>query len=84
MDGITLLGLCAAALVVISFVPQAYKTYKTKSAKDFSWAYLAILLASQIMWAAYGLLISNLPITISNVCTTLLISVIIAVKYKYG
>ncbi len=84
MEQITLLGLVAAALVVISFMPQVYKTYKTKSAKDFSWYWLAILLLSQLLWIAYGLAIGNLPIILTNVCTSLMLMAIISYKLKYG
>jgi MtN3 and saliva related transmembrane protein len=36
MDYVTLIGLLAATLTTIAFLPQAIKAWKTKSTKDLS------------------------------------------------
>jgi len=59
------LGLLAGLLTTISFLPQAIKTWKTKSAKDLSLQMFLIFCTGVVLWLAYGLLTSNIPIIVS-------------------
>ncbi len=50
MDFITILGLVAGALTTIAFLPQLFKTWKSKSAKNVSKETLAIFSFGVLLW----------------------------------
>lgn len=83
VESIELLGLAAAVLVIISWIPQVVRSYRTRSTGDLSWGMILVLLASQAMWLAYGLLIGSLPVALTNAATTLFLAALALMKRKY-
>ena len=72
--------------VVSSFamLPQIYRIFKRKSAKDISiWTYL-YMLAAGIIWILYGLKIQSYPIWVSNLIGTSTMIAIIVGWFLYG
>lgn len=84
MQFVDALGLFAAFCITACFVPQVIKSWKTKSVKDFSWLMLIIYVIGLVAWEAYGLMISNMPLIVSDVVGIILILPIISIKLKYG
>ncbi|MEM2137934.1 MAG: SemiSWEET family transporter [Candidatus Anstonellaceae archaeon] len=84
MEPIEMLGLVAAILVVISWIPQLAKSIKTKHTADLSWGLIAILLTSQILWVVYGYAIGSLPVLLTNTFTTIFLSILAFLKFRYG
>ncbi|MGH2365482.1 MAG: SemiSWEET family sugar transporter [Chloroflexota bacterium] len=66
MTGATILGLFAAALSTISFLPQAVQCWRTGRTRDISLSTYCFLIAGNLAWLAYGALRSDLPILITN------------------
>jgi|GEM_PF-914212 len=62
MESITYVGLVAGTLTTISFLPQAIKTWKTKSTKDISLAMFLCFCLGVILWLFYGFYTDNLPV----------------------
>ena len=63
----TILSVLATIFGVVSGLanlPQIWKIYKTKSAKDISVATYVILTVGTIIWLLYGIEILNIPIII--------------------
>jgi MtN3 and saliva related transmembrane protein len=83
MDYITIIGLVAAALTVIAFLPQLIKVWKTRSTRDISLGMFSIFCAAVFLWFAYGLLTSDRPVTIANLVVFVQALVILAFKVKY-
>ena len=73
MNAVTVLGLVAAACTMASFVPQVVKMYRTRSSADLSVGMYALLTSGAALWLAYGLLIGDLPIVVTNVVTLVLL-----------
>jgi len=72
--------------VVGSFamLPQIYRIFKRKSAKDISiWTY-AYMLAAGLIWVLYGLNIQSFPITITNLIGSLTMVGVIVGWMLYG
>ena len=65
-------------------LPQAYKIFKRKSAKDISIITYSFLLTSVVVWFLYGLEISNRPILISNIFAMISLVLIIIGWFIYG
>lgn len=66
MQWIDYLGLFGAFLSSITFVPQVYKAWKTRSTGDLSYWMLFILLMNVSTWLIYGIVKKDLAIMIAN------------------
>lgn len=84
MDLITILGLIAATLTTVSFLPQAIKTWQTKRTKDISLPMYATFTIGVFLWLVYGLFVNSLPIIFANAITLVLASCILFLKIKHG
>ncbi|MDR3274982.1 MAG: hypothetical protein LBS81_03235 [Endomicrobium sp.] len=49
------------------YMPQVYKTWKTKSAKDISIEMFIINILSVLLWITYGLISRKPPIYLTNI-----------------
>lgn len=83
MNVITLIGLLAAANTTASFIPQAIKTIKTKDTSAISLAMYTVFTIGTFLWLLYGLLSSNLPVTVANSITLIFASIILFYKIRY-
>jgi MtN3 and saliva related transmembrane protein len=83
MDFINFLGFVAGLLTTIAFVPQMWKIWKRKSARDVSYVMLIIFLTGIFLWFVYGIYLKALPIILANGFTLLFNFVILGLKMKY-
>jgi MtN3 and saliva related transmembrane protein len=77
---ITALGLCSGALTTTSFLPQVARAVRTGSSSDLSWAWLVMLIAGAIGWLSYGLMTSNLSVSLANAVMVGLVATLLTVK----
>ena len=84
LDNIEILGLIAAALTTSAFLPQVYKTWKTKNAKALSMPMLILFFIGIILWFIYGILLNSLSLIIANGITIISYALLIIFKIKYG
>lgn len=80
MDTTTLLSSSAAIVTTAGYVPQAYRTIRTRSTASLSLPAYVMLTAGTSLWTAYGLVAGNWPIIISNGITAALAGTILALK----
>ena len=83
MTLITVLGLLAASLTTISFLPQIIKIWKTQKTGDISFIMYITLVTGVFLWLIYGFLIKDLPLILANLVTLILASSILFLKIKY-
>ena len=83
MDYIEIIGFAGATCTTISFLPQAVKAWKTKQTRDISLGMYMLLLTGVLLWLAYGILISSLPVIAANAATFILVLSILIFKMKY-
>tara|TARA_B100000945_G_scaffold233937_1_gene190228 strand:- start:150 stop:422 length:273 start_codon:yes stop_codon:yes gene_type:complete len=81
---IDLFGFLAALLTTIAFLPQLYKTWKTKSADDVSLIMLLLFIIGLICWIIYGLKINSIPIILANIITFIFNFLILILKITYS
>lgn len=84
MDTPSLVGLAAGLLTTVAFIPQVWKIWKAKSAKDISLRTYVAFSAGVALWLAYGILKQEPPIILWNAVTLCLSLAIVAMKLKYG
>ncbi len=78
-----IIGLIAAILTTAAFVPQVYKTWKTKSVEDISLTMYSVLFIGLMLWLTYGISLNSLPIIIANSVTGILVLMVIFFKFRY-
>ena len=78
-----IIGFIAAILTTAAFVPQVYKIWKLKSAKDVSLVIYLVMLSGVCLWEVYGLIIKSPPIIVANIVTALLLLMVIYFKLKF-
>ncbi len=78
------MGLVAGGLTTVSFVPQVLKTWRTRSAGDFSLPMLLLFVAGVGLWLAYGLMAQAWPVVYANAVTFALAAYILVMKLKHG
>jgi MtN3 and saliva related transmembrane protein len=77
---LTVLGLLAGALTTLSFLPQVWRTIRTRSARDLSWIWILMMCAGIGGWFVYGILGDDMPVTIANGITLLLVGTLGVLK----
>jgi MtN3 and saliva related transmembrane protein len=81
--GITLLGLVAGTLTTLAFLPQLFKVWRSKSAKDISMTWLVTFIGGVFLWLIYGIILGQLPILLANAVTLGLTLIILFFKLRY-
>lgn len=83
MDLTNLLGIGAGILTTVSFVPQVYKTYLSKSAKDLSLGMFLVFFCGVCLWLVYGIMKADPALIMSNFFTLLLSGILLVFKFIY-
>ena len=83
MNKIEWIGILAAALTTSGFVPQVYKTIKTKSVEGVSLTMYFVLFTGIVCWFFYGLLIHSVSIIAANLASGFLVFVLIVLRIIY-
>lgn len=65
-------------------LPQVYRIFKRKSAKDISILTYSIIIVSCIIWILYGIEIRNSAIIITNGLGTTTVALVIIGWFLYG
>ena len=84
MDKVTILGCLAGFLTTAAFLPQVWKTWKSKSAADLSLGMFLVFSLGVLGWLIYGIMINQGPVVFWNAITLVLSLVILIMKLKFG
>ncbi len=80
---VDILGYSAGAITSLTFLPQVIKTWKEKSARDISLLMFVIAAINEVIWIAYGALLDNWVIILTNAIVLSMSSVMIYFKLSY-
>ena len=83
IDNIEIVGLIAGVLTTAAFVPQVFKTWKTKSAESLSLTMYIVFFIGVMLWVFYGIRINSLAIILANAVTGFLALLLIFFKLRY-
>lgn len=84
MDRLDLLGLVATCLTTSSFVPQVWRTWKTKDVSGISLPTYVIITLGLALWLVYGWMRGDLPLIVANSAMVVLTGLIAAMKIAYS
>ena len=77
------IGVVAGVLVLLSFIPQIIKAYKTKKMIDVSIYLMGLISTGMFLWIIYGIIRSDVVIIGTNVSGFVLNVILIGLKIKY-
>lgn len=81
---IEIIGLIAAVLTTAAFLPQVYKTWKTKDVSALSLPMLILFFTGIVLWLVYGIYIESLSMIIANSITIVSSLMLLYFKITYG
>ena len=79
-----LIGYCAASLTTLSFLPQAWLTFRTRDVRGISLGMYSAFTLGVALWLLYGLLTGAWPVVVANAVTLALATLILCMKLRYG
>jgi MtN3 and saliva related transmembrane protein len=80
---IEIIGFVAAFLTTAAFLPQVYKTWKTKDVTGLSLPMLSMFFVGILAWLVYGLLKDSPSLIFANSITLVSSFILVYFKIKY-
>ena len=84
MNWIEIVGHTGAFLSSVTFIPQVYRVWKTKSATDLSMTMMLIVFTSTLIWLVYGIALMLWPVIVANSIICALSLMLIYFKIGYS
>jgi MtN3 and saliva related transmembrane protein len=78
------LGFLAGFCTTVGIVPQVWRLFKLKSAREISLLFTLLFLAGGICWLIYGITMGLLPVIIWNAIAASLMALMLYAKLRYG
>jgi MtN3 and saliva related transmembrane protein len=66
------IGYLGSLLSCITFIPQVYQSWKSKSVGDLSFLMILIVITSTLVWLVYGYFVKSGPVLMANTIVFLL------------
>ena len=79
-----IIGYFAAGLTTISFVPQAWLTFRTRDVSGVSLGMYSVFTIGVALWLLYGLMLGAWPIVLANGVTLALAVSMLVMKVRYS
>ena len=83
MDGLDVLGLVATCFTTSSFVPQVWRTWKTRDVSGISLPTYVIITIGLALWLVYGWLRGDMPLMVANAVMVVLTGAITVMKLRF-
>ena len=78
------IGFVAGALTTAAYLPQVYKTWRSKTANDISLGMCWALTLGVFLWLVSGLLLRAPAVVLANGASLLLLGAMLRMKIVYG
>ena len=78
------IGYAAAAMTVVSYLPQTVRVWRTRQTHDLSlWMFILLIVAGSL-WLTYGVLRTDWPVILTNAALVLINVSILVAKVRNG
>ena len=84
MSWVSLIGSVAAVSSTAAYLPQAVRTWRTRSTRDVSVTMFSIMVFATALWLVYGLARDDWAIIGANGATLVLSAIILFFKLRHG
>jgi len=81
---IEIIGYMAAVLTTAAFLPQVYKTWRTKDVSGLSLTMFLMFFTGITLWLIYGFLIESPPLILANGITVVSSFLLLYFIIRYG
>ena len=78
------MGYAAATLTTLSFVPQAWHTFRTRDVRGISLGMYGAFTLGVALWLVYGVMLGAWPVIVANAITLALAAAILVMKIVLG
>lgn len=78
-----ILGFVGGALTTWSLVPQVWRLFKLRSAREISLSFTSFLVLGVVCWLTYGIFLSLPPLILWNSITLVFALAMLFAKIKY-
>lgn len=78
-----MIGLIAASLTTLGFLPQVVKVLRTKDTESISLAMYSMSVLGMLLWLAHGISISDIALIVANSISATLAGTILICKLIY-
>jgi MtN3 and saliva related transmembrane protein len=83
MEWVEIVGHFGAFLSSVTFIPQVYKAWQSRSVGDLSLLMMFIVFTSTIVWLVYGVTLNLWPVIIANGIICVLSLTLIYFKFAF-
>jgi MtN3 and saliva related transmembrane protein len=84
LDWQEILGFAGGTLITLAFIPQVWRLYRLKSAREISLPFNLLFLVGGVCWLVYGILQGSPSIIVSNAVNLVLVLAMLYAKLKWG
>jgi MtN3 and saliva related transmembrane protein len=77
-----LIGYPAAILTTAAFVPQAWRSWRTRDMSGISLLMYSLFTLGVALWCAYGVVIGSWPVIVANGITLMLAALVLGLKVR--
>jgi MtN3 and saliva related transmembrane protein len=78
------IGFAAAAIGAVTFLPQVFRSWRSKQTADISLSSYLFLTLGAVLWLTYGILIVAAPIILVNLLILCSGILMLLLKKRYG
>ena len=78
------IGSVAAVLTTVSFIPQAWHSFKTRDVSGISLVMYSVFTLGVALWLLYGFLLQSWPLMVANSIALVLSASILGMKLRFG
>lgn len=84
LNWVEYIGLAAGTLTTAAYLPQVYKTWRTKAVGDISLVMYTAMTAGVFLWMVYGILLKAPAVIAANAVSLALVGGMLRLKLKYN
>jgi MtN3 and saliva related transmembrane protein len=84
LNALDILGLVATGFTTSSFVPQVWRTWRTRDVSGISLPTYVIITIGLALWLLYGWLRGDMPLVVANAVMVVLTGAITVMKLRFG
>jgi MtN3 and saliva related transmembrane protein len=79
-----LFGFIGGTLIVAAMIPQVWRLFKLRSAREISLTYTILSLTGALFWLTYGLILQRPSLIYANSISIVLVVLMLTAKLKWG
>ena len=83
MSWINFIGYVGSFLTSVTFIPQVFKAWQSKSVGDLSVWTILIVITSTLVWLAYGIGVESGPVIVANSIVFILSVLLLYFKFNF-